>query len=115
MKQVIDISHPILKSPSCSFAAVDTIPKLSFEEGESHGVTFVTSRVDNLHSNTCTHIDFPGHLATLGRKFPKSIGMYPIERFIGQVFIADFCDKLKPLASYFDKVGKLSVSIRDES
>jgi kynurenine formamidase len=114
-KQVIDISHPIQTSPACSFAAVDSVPKLSFEEGDSHGVTFITSRVDNLHSNTCTHIDFPGHLASLGRKFPKSIGMYPIERFIGQVFIADFSEKLKPLAAYFDKEGKLSASIRDET
>ena len=41
--------------------------------------------------------------------------MYPIERFMGRVFVADFRDKLKPLIPFFDKVGKLSVPLRDEA
>jgi kynurenine formamidase len=114
MKQIIDISHPIQRQP-CSFGVIDTTPQISFEEGESHGVCFITSRVDNLHSNTCTHIDFPGHLANLGRKFPKSVGMYPIERFVGRAFVADFSHKLAPIEPFFNKDGKLNISPRDDA
>jgi len=115
MQQVIDISQPINNRPSCSFALVDTVPRLSFEEGDSHGVTFVTSRLDNFRTNTCTHIDFPGHLASLGRQFPKAVGHYPIERFIGPVFILDVSQKMAPLLTYFDKVGKLAIDKHAEA
>ena len=74
MKTIIDISHPIRSSDPCSFGTSENIPEISYEEGESHGTFFITSRIDNLHSNTCTHIDFPGHLFGLAETFAKSIG-----------------------------------------
>ncbi|MGH9928036.1 MAG: cyclase family protein [Pyrinomonadaceae bacterium] len=106
MNRLFDLSHPITDNPPCTFRTADAIPKVRFSEGESHGVFFITSQVENLYSNTCTHIDFPGHLSEFGSRFLDSIGAYPIERFVGNVAILDFSSKLDALGVYFNDQGE---------
>lgn len=114
MRQIIDLSRPITTQPSCSFSVIDSSPLMTFEEGESHGVTFVTSRLDNLHSNTCSHIDFPGHLSSLGRKFPRPIGAYPVDRFVGKVLVCDFASKRSAISDFFDPNGRYTIEASNE-
>jgi kynurenine formamidase len=104
-----DLSHPITEQPACSFSVIDTIPKVRFMEGESHGVFFITSKIDNLFSNFCTHIDFPGHISELGSRYYDSIGRYPIERFTGQTVCLDFSHKLNTIREFFDARGYLKI------
>lgn len=113
--QIYDLSHPIREKPPCTFRTADAVPQVRYSEGESHGVFFITSRVDNLYSNTCTHIDFPGHLSEFGSRFYQSVGAYPVDRFVGPVAIFDFSWKLGVLGPYFDDEGKFIVDARDES
>ncbi len=95
--QLMDLSHPITDHPSCSFQMLDTTPQVSFQEGDAHGVFFVTTRLDNLMLNLCTHIDFPGHLHTYENKFLQSVGEYPLDRFIGAVAVIDVSDKMSAI------------------
>lgn len=113
MKRIIDVSHPIRDADPCSFGTSDNRPSISYEEGESHGVFFITSRVDNLHSNTCTHIDFPGHLSGMAEKFGDSIGKYPVERFVGSVAVLDFSAKIDSIRPFFDDSGVLAIKPGD--
>jgi kynurenine formamidase len=114
MNQIFDLSHPITQEPPCTFRTTNSTPQLRFSEGESHGVFFITSRVDNLYSNTCTHIDFPGHLSEFGSKFRESVGAYPLDRFVGQVAILDFSGKLASLKLHFNESGEFIVDPHDK-
>jgi len=106
---LLDLSHRILDKSPCTFGTVDMTPKVTFTEGESQGTHFITSCVDNLHANLCTHIDFPGHLADMGGRFAHTIGDYPVDRFVGPVAILDFSAKLAPIRRYFDPSGNLAI------
>ena len=114
MNQIFDLSHPITDQPPCTFRTADATPWVRFSEGESHGVFFITSRVDNLYSNICTHIDFPGHLSEFGNKFRKSIGAYPLDRFVGDVAVLDFSGKLAALRLHFNPSGEFIVDPHDK-
>lgn len=113
MANVVDLSHPITGEAPCSFSLVDSRPKLSFEEGESQGISFITSRLNNLHSNTGTHIDFPGHLPGLGDLSFPSVGEYPVDRFIGKVLILDVSSKLAAIMPFFAESGELQIEPND--
>ncbi|HEX5705514.1 MAG TPA: cyclase family protein [Pyrinomonadaceae bacterium] len=114
MGEFIDLSHPILDQPPCTFSINNPLPEVRFTEGESHGVFFVTSVVNNLYSNTCTHIDFPGHISEYASRFYETVGKYPIERFIGSVAILDFSSKLLQLSEDFNERGEFIVNIDDK-
>jgi kynurenine formamidase len=105
---IFDLSHPVTDELPCTFSVADKIPQLSFEEGDSHGTYFVTSRLDNLYSNAGTQIDFPEHLAEVaaGRPdLPPTVGAYPLERFVGPCAIVDFSALMDPLDAWFDDQG----------
>lgn len=110
---IIDLSHPITDKPSCSFSLADRIPKVSFEEGDAHGMFFITSHIDNLGSNVCTHIDFPGHLASLNSDDGVLTGQYPVERFIGPVLVCDVSAKMDQLLTAFSEDGSLAIEPTD--
>jgi kynurenine formamidase len=111
---IIDLSHPIIDAPPCSFALADKQPRLTFEEGDSHGTYFVTSSIDHLPSNLCTHIDFPGHLAHSTREeMQRTVGAYDLGRFVGDVVVLDFRHKLSSIATYFDEDGMLTIPSSD--
>ncbi len=109
--KIFDLSHPILDKAPCSFGTADKVPVVTFEEGDSHGTFFVTSRLDNLYSNAGTQIDFPGHLSCeihphdTGLPTYHTVGEYPLERFIGPCFIANLMHKTKFLDDWFDHRG----------
>lgn len=110
MKNIIDLSHPIRSDMPCTFSLVDSRPVISFTEGDSHGMLFITSRIDNLHSNLCTHIDFPGHISEISKSFFSSIGEYPISRFVGKALILDFSFKLDCIKKCFNEEGLFTIS-----
>lgn len=110
---IVDLSHPIRNQPPCTFTTVDKVPSVYFEEGDSHGDVFITSRIDNLYSNLCTHIDFPGHIPDRTGPDLRTVGEYPIERFVGDVAIVDVSARREALASYFDPNGYLSMDLND--
>ncbi len=111
MSKIVDLSHPITDKAPCTFGTADKVPIITFEEGDSHGLFFVTSRIDNLYSNAGTQIDFPGHLvgvkptSAAARTTYSSVGEYPLERFIGKVAVLDFSSKMENLESWFDDRG----------
>jgi kynurenine formamidase len=109
-----DLSHPIVSGPNCTFSVVDTKPRPTFEEGDSHGMFFITSRIDNLHSNVATHIDFPGHLDGTASGAVSSIGEYPVERFIGRTLVLDVSHKLEAIRRFFRENGEVNIEPRDE-
>src|SRR5689334_16473214 len=96
--KLVDLSYPITNRAPCTFATADKVPTVTFEEGDSHGLFFVTSRIDNLYSNAGTQIDLPAHLSgvsstsTKARPLSPTVGDYPIDRFVGQVAVLDFSD-----------------------
>lgn len=114
MDRIFDLSQPIREETPCTFRTASAVPQVRYSEGESHGVIFITSRIDNLHSNTCTHIDFPGHLSEFGSRFYNSVGAYPLSRFVGPVAILDFSFKLAAIESYFNEGGEFTVDAGDE-
>jgi kynurenine formamidase len=114
MRQIIDLSHPIRELPSPIPGTLDNQPNISFEETGAHGYYFITSRIDRLYSNICTHMDFPGHLSSLTSDVSGPIGKYPVERFIGQVLILDFSYKLDKIKQFFDEQNKLNINPRDQ-
>jgi kynurenine formamidase len=110
---LVDLSHPITDKPSCSFSLVDRVPRVAFEEGDSHGMFFITSHIDNLGSNICTHIDFPGHLMSLGPEENWMVGEYPLGRFVGPVLICDVSRLVEPVLSHFSSEGLLKIEPSD--
>lgn len=111
---VFDLSHPIRNEPPCTFTSVDKVPTVYFEEGDSHGEVFITSRIDNLFSNLCTHIDFPGHIPNRTGPSLKLVGEYPIERFVGSVAVLDVRHRMEPVLRFFREDGDLSVDLSSE-
>lgn len=114
--EVWDLSHAITDQQPCTFTVADKCPQVSFEEGEAHGMFFVTSHVDNLSLNTCTHIDFPGHLPHIAERAshePQLVGSYPVERFIGPTLVLNVSDKLAQIQEYFTDEGHLEIDPRD--
>jgi kynurenine formamidase len=109
-----DLSRAITPAPSCGFSPVDNRPQLSLEEGNAHGFLFISSRLDNLHSNVATHIDFPGHIATPRAADLRTVGEYPVERFCGPVGVLDVSSKLDPIRRFFSTAGYLEVNPQDE-
>lgn len=110
----LDLSHPITDNPSCTFNVIDITPKVRFLEGESHGAFFITSKIDNLFSNFCTHIDFPGHLSELGSRYHETVGSYPIDKFIGNVICLDFSNKLEAINEFFNNDGCSTLDLNSE-
>jgi kynurenine formamidase len=105
MTHLYDLSHPITDSGSCTFSTNDKRPVVTFEEGGSHGVSFVTSRIDNLYSNTATHVDLPGHLVDAGSRGWDTVGQIPVDHFIGDCAILDFSAKCAALGNWFSEDG----------
>lgn len=108
---IFDLSRAVTGEPPCSFTPMDRHPALSFKEGGSHGIHFLTSEIAHLASNLCTHIDFPGHLASLPGPH-RQVGAYELERFVGDVAVLDFTAKLDAVDPYFDSHGHLTISPR---
>ncbi|WP_163512190.1 cyclase family protein [Fodinicola acaciae] len=100
-----DLSHPVNDVGPCTFATNDKRPRVSFEEGDSHGHLFITSRIDNLYSNTATHVDLPGHLVESARFGWPTVGQIPIDRFIGPCAILDFSHRCEALQDWFTDEG----------
>lgn len=112
---VIDASHPIMDQSPCTFGTVNHRPTVSYYEGEAHGISFITSKIDNLYSNTCTHVDFPGHLVGISENAKEAVGAYPLERFIGKVLIVDVSKKLEAIRPFFSSQGVISISPGDNT
>jgi kynurenine formamidase len=111
--KIYDLSQAITNEDSCSFTIIDRRPSISYEEGESHGFNFITSCVSNLHSNIATHLDFPGFIPGLRKKFLPSIGEYSVDRFVGRVVVLDFSEKVEVIRHFFDETGKIKIDPKD--
>ena len=98
--EIVDLSHHIGNTPPCTLIQTgENIATTETEHGESVGVLFRTTKVNNLYLNYGTHIDFPGHLHEINDC--KKIGEYKIEKFIAEAVIVDVSDKVRAISQYF--------------
>jgi kynurenine formamidase len=99
--EIIDLSHELVMNRSCCYSTnPDNTIHPGHYTGQSRGVTFLTTRLDNFYLNYGTHIDFPGHLIGEGKN--RSIGSYELTRFISEAIIVDVRDKLKGINQLID-------------
>lgn len=106
MATLHDLSHPIRCQPVCTFSPTDQVPRVTFEEGDSHGISFITSRLDNLRSNVGTHLDLPGHLLDTARAAWPTVGQMPLQRFVGPCAVLDFSSKTEAIRDWFGPDGR---------
>lgn len=77
--EIVDLSHQIRNTPPCTLIQnAENIATAATVHGESVGVVFRTTKVNNLYLNNGTHIDFPGHLNEINNC--QTIGEYKIEK-----------------------------------
>ncbi len=112
--RILDLSHPIRSAATCSFEIIDTVPKISFQEGVAHGGGAISARIDNLVMDSYTHVIFPG-----SRRHPResgrTVGEYPLESFVGPAVVVDVSDKVARLDRFFTLEGRLDLDPRDEA
>jgi len=110
--EIVDLSFAIASDPSCSFEILDTAPQVSFQEGDGGGA--ISVRLDNLVMSSYTHVSFPGSDPSRPAA-GKTVGEYPLERFVGPVAIVDVSRRSDAVAPFFDAQGTLQVEPRDEA
>ncbi len=106
--RILDLSHPIRSAATCSFEIVDTVPRISFQEGVAQGGGAVSARLDNLVMDSYTHALFPG-----SRRQGRTVGEYPLESFVGPAVVVDVSDKAACLDRFFTAEGRLALDPRD--
>jgi kynurenine formamidase len=112
--RILDLSHPVRSSATCSFEIIDTVPKISFQEGVSHGGGMISARIDNLVMDSYTHLVFPGSRPQ-PRESGRTVGEYPLESFVGPAVVLDVSDKAARLDRFFTAEGRLALDPRDEA
>lgn len=110
----IDLSRRIQPVASCSYSTTNKVPAVSFEEGDANGIRFISSKIDNLHSNIATHVDLPGHIADRPSWLAPRVADIPLERFIGEAVIIDVSDLSITISDWFGQDGNFPVERVDE-
>lgn len=102
--EIIDLTHEINNDPPCTLLPLAyNIVHAQEDTGESVGVTFRTTRLNNLHLNHGTHIDFPGHVRDI--KTTKKVGDYTIDKFIAETIVIDVSEKIDGIKCFFHMHG----------
>jgi len=101
--EIVDLTHDIDMRLPCTFTSQNLDPMLAqVIRGQSIGLNFHTTCLDNFYMNYGTHIDFPMHLEDLKEAHKKSIGRYELEKFVAETVVIDVRDKVE---SFIKEIG----------